>query len=124
MEALKVLGAVFLVLLALGLLYWYVEVYTVRKHWREATEAVKLQRNLFPPPRKNHNMPVANIALDSWKLDIFQRHLTQAGYKCPEAKPLIAGTLLLTIQTDNLEALQQVVQAANQEAALTGAPTT
>ena len=64
----------------------------------------------------------AGIVIDAWKLSIFERHLTQSGYQFVNVGPFTAGTLALTVNTDNTEALQVVVKAANTEAALTGAP--
>jgi hypothetical protein len=64
----------------------------------------------------------AAIAIDDWKLPIFERHLTQAGYVFTNAGPLTTGTLVLSVETVNGEALAGVVAAANTEAARTGAP--
>lgn len=61
----------------------------------------------------------AGIAIDDWKLPIFERHLSQSGYAFVNAGRLIAGTLLLTVETTNQEALMAVVKAANTEAAMT-----
>ena len=63
------------------------------------------------------------IAIDSWKLPIFERHLKQAGYAFTNAGELTKGCLILTVHTTNLEALAEVVKRANTEASLTGAPT-
>lgn len=62
----------------------------------------------------------AAIAIDDWKLTIFQRHLEQSGYEFTQGPGLTAGTLLLMVQTTNPEALAVVVGAANTEAAKTG----
>ena len=59
------------------------------------------------------------IALDDWKLPIFERHLQQAGYQWKNAGQLTTGTLVLTVETTNHVALGEVVKAANTEAALT-----
>lgn len=59
----------------------------------------------------------AGIAIDDWKLPIFERHLRQAGYPFTNAGKLTAGTLVLKVETINLEALAVVVKAANDEAA-------
>lgn len=64
----------------------------------------------------------AAIAIDDWKLPIFERHLAQAGYTHTDGPGLTPKTLLLTVTTDNVEALGEVVKAANTEAAQTGAP--
>lgn len=65
-------------------------------------------------------MKKAVIAIDSWKLSIFDRHLTQAGYAYGRGLGLTEGTLFLSIETENLQALEVVVRAANAEAARTG----
>lgn len=67
-------------------------------------------------------MMKAGIAIDDWKLPIFERHLSQAGYQFKNAGRLTTGTLLLQVETTNPEALAGVVAAANTEAAMTGAP--
>ena len=51
----------------------------------------------------------------------FERHLTQSGYSYTN-KGAVGDTIVLTVTTSNLEALGEVVKAANTEAALTGAP--
>ena len=63
----------------------------------------------------------AAIVIDDWKLPIFERHLAQAGYAYEKGPGLTANTLLLTVKTENVEALGVVVKAANTEAAMTGA---
>lgn len=65
-------------------------------------------------------MKKAAIAIDEWKLPIFKRHLSQAGYAFEQCTGLTDGTLILTVKTENLEALAVVVKAANTEAARTG----
>lgn len=67
-------------------------------------------------------MRKAAIAIDEWKLPIFERHLKQAGYAFENAGHLTAETLVLKVNTTNLAALGEVVKAANNEAARTGAP--
>lgn len=67
---------------------------------------------------------MAGIAIDSWKLPIFDRHLSQAGYAYEKEKGIGVATdiLLLTVITENAVALEIVVRAANNECARTGAP--
>lgn len=48
--------------------------------------------------------------------------MSQAGYEFKNAGLLTAGCLILSIETENAEALAGVVKAANTEAAMTGAP--
>lgn len=64
----------------------------------------------------------AAIVIDTWKLSIFERHLQQAGYAYAKANGLTDNTLMLSVATNNMEALGEVVKAANTEAAQTGAP--
>lgn len=64
----------------------------------------------------------AAIAIDEWKLPIFERRLKQAGYSFKNAGHITPGTLVLQVETTNLEALAEVAKAANDEAARTGAP--
>ena len=64
----------------------------------------------------------AAIAITSWKLPIFERHLKQSGYEFKNAGPFADGCLILSVETENVEALAGVVDAANTEAAMTGAP--
>lgn len=64
----------------------------------------------------------AGIALDNWKFSIFERRLTQAGYSFKRTDGLTKDAMILTVETDNLEALHEVLKSANTEAAQTGAP--
>jgi len=64
----------------------------------------------------------AGIAIDRWKLSIFERHLSQAGYSYEEVSGLTPNDMLLTVTTENIEALAVVIKAANTEAARTGRP--
>ena len=67
-------------------------------------------------------MRKAGIVIDEWKLPIFERRLKQAGYSFENSGLLATGTLLLRVDTANLEALGEVLKAANTEVAQTGAP--
>lgn len=66
-------------------------------------------------------MPKAGIAIDNWKLAIFERHLKNSGYKFKKTNGLAHDAMVLTVDTENLEALSIVVKAANDEAGKTGA---
>ena len=58
------------------------------------------------------------IAIDDWKLPIFERHLTGAGYFYTRGNGLTDGTLFLYVVTnDDPQKLEGVVRAANDEAA-------
>lgn len=74
------------------------------------------------PPLPKTAKKKAAIAIDNWKLPIFERLLSQSGYKYANAGQLTADTLILTVETENAEALGVVVKAANTEAARTGKP--
>lgn len=67
-------------------------------------------------------MKTAGIAIDNWKLPIFERHLKQGGYSFELAGGLTKDAMVLTVETTNLVSLQEVLKAANTEAARTGAP--
>lgn len=64
----------------------------------------------------------AGIVIDNWKFPIFERHLQRFGYSFEKADGLTKDTMLLSVITNNLEALGEVVKAANTEAGLTGGP--
>ena len=70
-------------------------------------------------------MAKAAIVIDNWKLPIFERHLTQAGYAYKWLPDLTHNTGVLSVQLDRLTqaaALHPIVKAASTEAARTGAP--
>jgi hypothetical protein len=60
------------------------------------------------------------IAIDDWKLAIFARRLSAAGYPYEKGAGVTPDTLMLYVKTENVEALEHVVRAANAEAAQTG----
>lgn len=62
------------------------------------------------------------IAIDGWKLKIFVRRLTNAGYSYSQSAGLTKDMLFLTVTTDDKDALLKVVVAANTEAARVGKP--
>lgn len=67
-------------------------------------------------------MTKVGIAIDPWKLPIFERHLTQSGYTFENAGLLHKDALLLRVDTTNVDALAAILKAANTEAARTGKP--
>lgn len=62
----------------------------------------------------------AVIAIDAWKLSIFERRLAEAGYAYTTGPGLTQDTLFLTVTTEHPGALESIVRAANAEAARTG----
>lgn len=57
------------------------------------------------------------IAIDSWKLPIFKKHLTDAGYQCDVDPGVSPDTLFLTVFVLSEWVLEPIVRAANNEAA-------
>ena len=53
------------------------------------------------------------IVIDSYKLETFKRLLEQGGYKFETTRNAHDHTYVLTVQTDNTEALAEVVKKAN-----------
>jgi len=59
----------------------------------------------------------AGIAIDTWKLPVFDRHLSEAGYTYKKGPGLTKDTLFLQVKTDDAKALETIVRAANEDAA-------
>lgn len=57
----------------------------------------------------------AGIALEDWKLPVFRRRLTEAGYEYVDAGALTPGTTILTVETNNMLALKTVLEACQAE---------
>lgn len=64
----------------------------------------------------------AAVAIENWKQSIFERHLKQNGYEFKQSGSITEDSMLLTVTTENVEALAIVLQKANDEASMTGAP--
>lgn len=62
------------------------------------------------------------IAIDAWKLEIFERHLRDAGYSFENCGRMVDSCILLRVETVNAVALSGIVANANAEAKRTGAP--
>lgn len=65
-------------------------------------------------------MSKAAIVIDSWKMPIFERHLSAAGYKYAHQPSIAPETIQIVIDTDRLVTLAEVVKAANAECANQG----
>lgn len=63
-------------------------------------------------------MAKIGIGIDDWKLDIFDKALKDAGYTYVENQGVTRDTLLLSVETDDVNRLGQVVKLANERAAL------
>lgn len=58
----------------------------------------------------------AAVAIDDWKLEVFKKHLDDAGYRYEQLPGLTAGTIILKVSYDRIKDLAPVVKAANDEA--------
>ena len=52
----------------------------------------------------------AGIAVDNWKLPVFRRELTAAGYHYEDGGALTADATLLTVEASNVLALKTVIE--------------
>jgi hypothetical protein len=57
------------------------------------------------------------IAIDSWKLPIFKKHLDKAGFAFTENPGLSKDTLTLMVECEWIGTLKPIVEAANRECA-------
>lgn len=57
----------------------------------------------------------AGIAVDNWKLPVFRRRLTAAGYEYTDAGELTHNTTVLTVETNNVLALKKVLEECQAE---------
>lgn len=65
-------------------------------------------------------MVKVGIAIDDWKLPIFERYLSEGGYAWEQRAGVTDGDLFLFVMARNPEDLAAVVLCANREAARTG----
>jgi len=65
-------------------------------------------------------MKYAGVAIDTWKLPIFKRHLNEAGFSFTRHKGLTKDTLILKVECEWVNDLKPVVEAANKECANVG----
>lgn len=52
----------------------------------------------------------AGIAVDNWKLPVFRKRLTEAGYGYEDGGALTADATLLMVETNNILALKKVIE--------------
>lgn len=55
------------------------------------------------------------IAVDDWKLPVFRKRLTEAGYAYADGGALTSGATLLTVETDDALALKKVIERCQKE---------
>ncbi len=58
----------------------------------------------------------AAIALDNYKLPVFQKHLEEAKFTYEVTEGITPGTLTMFVETENVNILRMVVENANTEA--------
>ena len=58
----------------------------------------------------------AGIAVDDWKLPVFRKILTEEGYTYTDGGALTPTTTLLTVETDNILKLKNVLEKCQREA--------
>lgn len=61
-------------------------------------------------------MKKAAIVLDRWKLPLFKKRLSEAGYAYTEVPGPHPDTVILKVQTESIAQLQPVVEKMNDEA--------
>jgi hypothetical protein len=57
----------------------------------------------------------AAIAVDDWKLPVFRKRPTEAGYRYEDAGAFTTDTTMLTVQTDNMLALKALLEKCQAE---------
>ena len=57
----------------------------------------------------------AGIAVDDYKLPVFRRRLSEAGYTYEDAGPVTGDTTLLTVETDDMLALKRLLEQCQSE---------
>jgi hypothetical protein len=60
-------------------------------------------------------MTKAGIAVDNWKLPVFRKRLTEAGYKYSDAGAFTGDTTILTVETNNILALKALLEKCQAE---------
>lgn len=64
----------------------------------------------------------AGIAVDNWKLPVFRKLLTEAGFQYTDAGGFTHDTTVLTVETDNILKLKKVLEQCQAECRKKGKP--
>lgn len=64
----------------------------------------------------------AGIAVDDWKLPVFRKRLTEAGFEYQDGGALTAAATLLTVETADVLKLKRVIERCQAECARKGKP--
>lgn len=59
----------------------------------------------------------AGIAVDNWKLPVFRRRLTDAGFVYTDAGDFTHNTTFLTVETNDMLKLKKVLEQCQRECA-------
>lgn len=62
-------------------------------------------------------MSKAAVVIDSWKLEIFEKHLKEAGYTYKILSGLSQNSLTLQVDYEWVAKLQPIIEAAQEECA-------
>ncbi|RZI99659.1 MAG: hypothetical protein EOP39_24595 [Rubrivivax sp.] len=65
---------------------------------------------------------IAGVVVEQWKQAVFERHLREAGYTFTSHAAPVPNCNTLKVQATDIEALGQVVKAAQAECHKQGAP--
>ncbi|MDH7638981.1 hypothetical protein [Sphingomonas oryzagri] len=57
----------------------------------------------------------AGVAVDNWKLPVFRKRLTEAGYHYEDGGALTTEATLLTVETSNVLALKKGIERCQAE---------
>ncbi len=57
----------------------------------------------------------AGIVVDDWKLSVFRKMLTKAGYKYEDGGAMTGNTTILIVEYDDVNALGKVVKRCESE---------
>ena len=60
-------------------------------------------------------MKTAAVAIDGWKLPIFQKHLDAAGYSYTVGPGVTHDTLIISVKYEWVRELKPIIEAANAE---------
>lgn len=57
----------------------------------------------------------AGVVVDDWKLPVFRKRLTEAGYEYQDGGPIPGDCTLLTVETNNMFALKKTLEKCQTE---------
>lgn len=63
-------------------------------------------------------MKTAAVIIEKWKLQIFEKHLNEAGYSYEQKPGITADTLILSVSYEWVAELQPIIESAQKECAM------